>query len=151
MAEAISRRGNQLLAILFAAALQGTFSEAENHAHHKEEVKPTAAAGQPAKYWPYSCWYGDDALRPEYIGGVAAQKVEQRITGEEAAEDWIPADRVDHIIPNELQERLPRPLRLDQEKSKIAHLLYRDLIAHKALVDWLQGDLTKVLGYGAEF
>jgi hypothetical protein len=31
------------------------------------------------------------------------------------------------------------------------HILYRDLIAHKALVEWLQGDLTKVLGYGAEF
>jgi uncharacterized sulfatase len=55
------------------------------------------------------------------------------------------------IIPNELQERLPPPLLKVQEISKIVHILYRDLIAHKALVEWLQGDLTKVLGYGAEF
>ncbi len=58
---------------------------------------------------------------------------------------------VREIIPNELQEPLPPPLRTEQEKSKIAHLLYREYIAHKSLIDWLKGDLTKVLGYGAEF
>jgi hypothetical protein len=55
------------------------------------------------------------------------------------------------IIPNELQELLPPPLLKVQELSKIVHILYRDLIARKALIDWLKGDLTKVLGYGAEF
>lgn len=55
------------------------------------------------------------------------------------------------IIPNELEQRLPPPLTLQHEKSKIAHILYRDAIAHKALLGWLKGDLTKVLGYCAEF
>jgi hypothetical protein len=58
---------------------------------------------------------------------------------------------INNIIPNELQQRLPPPLTLPQELSKIAHILYRDSIAHEALINWLKGALTTVLGYGAEF
>jgi uncharacterized sulfatase len=58
---------------------------------------------------------------------------------------------VNEILPNELQELLPPPLRVAQEASKKAHLAYRELIAHKPSGDWKKGDLTGVLGYGAEF
>jgi arylsulfatase A-like enzyme len=58
---------------------------------------------------------------------------------------------VNQIVPNELQERLPPPYRAAQEASKLAHLLYRQLIARKPDSDWKRGDLVKVLGYGAEF
>ncbi len=58
---------------------------------------------------------------------------------------------LNEIIPNELQELLPPPLRSQQEKSKLAHLAYRSLIAHKPPSDWKKGDLRSVLGYGAMF
>ena len=55
------------------------------------------------------------------------------------------------IVPNELQAALPGPLRLQQEKSKLAHLLYRSVIANKPSGDWKRGDLRTVLGYGGMF
>jgi arylsulfatase A-like enzyme len=56
------------------------------------------------------------------------------------------------LIPEELQAPLPRGgLRAAQEASKLAHLLYRELIAHKPSGDWKTGDLRKVLGFGGSF
>jgi arylsulfatase A-like enzyme len=58
---------------------------------------------------------------------------------------------INYIIPNELQEPLPGVLGIAQAASKAGHLAYREIIAHKQAIDWIKGDLTKVLGYGAEF
>lgn len=57
------------------------------------------------------------------------------------------------IIPQELQAPLPRPLLLEQEKSKLAHLAYRALIDNLPLeLFQAQGQgLTNILGYGADF
>ncbi|MBV8867271.1 MAG: sulfatase-like hydrolase/transferase [Acidobacteriaceae bacterium] len=55
------------------------------------------------------------------------------------------------LIPNELQKRLPPPLRAAQAISKEAHLIYRSMIQDKPPSDWQRGDLVKVLGYGANF
>jgi uncharacterized sulfatase len=55
------------------------------------------------------------------------------------------------LLPQEMQELLPPPLRGQQEKSKIAHLIFRELIQLKPSGDWKRGDLTAVLGYGAKF
>jgi arylsulfatase A-like enzyme len=58
---------------------------------------------------------------------------------------------INYIIPNELQQPLPGVLGIAQAASKAGHLAYREIIAHKQAIDWIKGDLTKVLGYGAEF
>ena len=58
---------------------------------------------------------------------------------------------LNNIIPNELQQPLPGILRLEQEKSKIAHLLYREFIALRPAEVWQNGGLQTLLGYGAEF
>ena len=56
-----------------------------------------------------------------------------------------------NIIPNELQAPLPRNLRLEQEASKIAHLLFRALIENKPEEAWQGNGLEKLLGYGGPF
>ncbi len=56
-----------------------------------------------------------------------------------------------NIIPNELQERLPGKLGLEQQGSKFAHLLYRDFIALQGADIWKNGGLQTILGYGREF
>jgi arylsulfatase A-like enzyme len=55
------------------------------------------------------------------------------------------------LIPNELQALLPGALRLQQEKSKIAHLIYRAVIANLPSGDFKAGAIRSILGYGAEF
>jgi uncharacterized sulfatase len=55
------------------------------------------------------------------------------------------------IIPNELQALLPGQLGKEQQKSKIAHLLFRDFIAVQPSGAWKNGGLTNILGYGANF
>jgi arylsulfatase A-like enzyme len=57
------------------------------------------------------------------------------------------------IIPNELQQPLPPPLRAEQEKSKIAHLIYRAIIENLPLsvYEGLGKDLSAITGWGAEF
>jgi uncharacterized sulfatase len=57
------------------------------------------------------------------------------------------------IIPNELQQPLPPPLRLQQEKSKVAHLIYRAIIANLpvSVYENMGKDLSAITGWGAEF
>ncbi len=57
------------------------------------------------------------------------------------------------IIPNELQQPLPPALRLQQEKSKIAHLIYRAVIANLpiSVYENMGKDLSAITGWGAEF
>ena len=55
------------------------------------------------------------------------------------------------LVPNELQERLPGALGVAQEASKIAHLVFRELISLKPSGDWKRGDIMSMLGYGSEF
>jgi len=55
------------------------------------------------------------------------------------------------IIPHQLQQPLPGTLRLQQEASKRAHLLYRELFKHYPAKVWQDGGLQTLLGYGAEF
>lgn len=55
------------------------------------------------------------------------------------------------IVPNEMQELLPPPLRVQQELSKRVHLLYREFIALKPSGAWKKNGLTKLLGYGGNF
>jgi hypothetical protein len=58
---------------------------------------------------------------------------------------------LNEIVPNELQQRLPGRLRLQQEASKIAHLVYRELIALQPSGTWKNGGLQNLLGLGREF
>jgi uncharacterized sulfatase len=58
---------------------------------------------------------------------------------------------LNNIIPNQLQQPLPGSLRLQQKKSKQAHLVYREFIAHQPAKVWQNGGLQTLLGYGAEF
>jgi arylsulfatase A-like enzyme len=57
------------------------------------------------------------------------------------------------IIPDELQKSLPRPLRFEQEKSKVAHLIYRAVIENLPLSVYenMGKDLSAITGWGAEF
>jgi uncharacterized sulfatase len=55
------------------------------------------------------------------------------------------------LVPNELQERLPGALGVVQEASKLAHLVYRELIALQGSDVWRNGGLQELLGYGREF
>ena len=58
-----------------------------------------------------------------------------------------------HIIPNELQQRLPGRLAFEQEKSKVAHLIFRALMENFpiSLYEAQGNDLSVLLGYGADF
>ncbi len=58
---------------------------------------------------------------------------------------------LNEIVPDELQELLPPPLRAQQQLSKTAHLLYREFIALQPSGTWKNGGLTKILGYGGPF
>ncbi len=61
---------------------------------------------------------------------------------------------IERIIPGELQEPLPVPLRLEQLASKKAHLAYRDFIENKSPESqslWEEGGLVSALGYGLSF
>jgi arylsulfatase A-like enzyme len=55
------------------------------------------------------------------------------------------------IIPGELQEALPLPLRVVQVGAEIAHLVYRAYIEGQPATTWEQGGLRTILGYGADF
>ena len=57
------------------------------------------------------------------------------------------------IIPNELQQRLPPPLRSEQIKSKIAHLIYGAFIENLpiSVYESMGKDLSAITGWGAEF
>jgi uncharacterized sulfatase len=57
------------------------------------------------------------------------------------------------IIPNELQKPLPRPLRFQQEASKVAHLIYRAVIENLpiSVYENMGKDLSAINGWGAEF
>jgi arylsulfatase A-like enzyme len=55
------------------------------------------------------------------------------------------------IIPGELQEALPLPLRVVQVGAEIAHLVYRAYIEGQPPATWEAGGLRTILGYGADF
>ena len=55
------------------------------------------------------------------------------------------------LVPNELQEPLPGALGVVQKASKLAHLVYRNLIALEGSGIWSNGGLQTLLGYGREF
>ena len=58
---------------------------------------------------------------------------------------------LNHLVPNELQEALPGALRVVQQASKHAHLVYRNAIALEGSNVWNNGGLQTILGYGREF
>ena len=55
------------------------------------------------------------------------------------------------IIPNQLQQPLPGRLRLQQEGSKLKHLIFREYIALQPPPSWQGGGLQSLLGYGRDF
>lgn len=56
-----------------------------------------------------------------------------------------------NIVPNQLQQRLPGRLGVQQELSKIVHLAYREFIQIQPDPVWQNGGLRKLLGLGREF
>jgi uncharacterized sulfatase len=56
-----------------------------------------------------------------------------------------------NLVPNELQQRLPGRLGLQQELAKIAHLAYREFIQIQPDPVWQNGGLRTLLGLGREF
>jgi hypothetical protein len=52
-----------------------------------------------------------------------------------------------------LQKPLPPPLRFQQEKSKVAHLIYRAVIENLpvSIYENMGKDLSSIIGWGAEF
>ena len=58
---------------------------------------------------------------------------------------------LNEIIPNEMQQPLPPPLRAQQLASKAAHMAYRAIIEHEPPDTWKNGGLTSILGYGGIF
>jgi uncharacterized sulfatase len=57
------------------------------------------------------------------------------------------------IIPDELQKPLPPPLRFQQEKSKVAHLIYRAVIANLpiSVYEDMGKDLSAITGWEPNF
>jgi uncharacterized sulfatase len=58
---------------------------------------------------------------------------------------------LNNLVPNELQQVLPGSLKSVQQQEKIAHLIYRELIALYPAQVWQNGGLQTLLGYGVEF
>jgi uncharacterized sulfatase len=58
---------------------------------------------------------------------------------------------IQNIVPNELQERLPGRLGVQQALSKRAHLIWDEFIALQQPSGLKAGDLHKLLGFGWEF
>jgi arylsulfatase A-like enzyme len=59
---------------------------------------------------------------------------------------------INDIIPNDLQQPLPPPLRAQQLGSKAAHLIYRAIVENLNPSDLAaNGGIAGILGYGAEF
>ncbi|RZU40586.1 sulfatase-like hydrolase/transferase [Edaphobacter modestus] len=56
-----------------------------------------------------------------------------------------------NLIPNELQQILPGSLAAEQEKSKIAHIAFRDLMKNLPESVWEGDGLRTQLGYGGPF
>jgi hypothetical protein len=89
------------------------------------------------EFYDYSTALGKLELHNTASTDPRAQEMAQKLLNE--------------IIPHQLQQPLPGRLRLQQEKSKVAHLAYRELIALQPAKVWQNGGLQKLLGYGAEF
>jgi arylsulfatase A-like enzyme len=58
---------------------------------------------------------------------------------------------LNHIVPNELQQKLPGSLGVQQQLAKIAHLAYREFIQLQPDPVWQNGGLQTLLGLGREF
>ncbi len=91
------------------------------------------------EYYDYSTESGRLELDNTVQGNTQAQALYRRLLHE--------------IIPNELQKPLPPALRFQQEKSKVAHLIYRAVIENLpvSLYEGMGKDLSAITGWGAEF
>ena len=58
---------------------------------------------------------------------------------------------LNNLLPNELQQKLPGALGVQQELSKIAHLAFREFVALQQPGVWKNGALRSLLGMGGEF
>jgi uncharacterized sulfatase len=58
---------------------------------------------------------------------------------------------LNNILPNELQQKLPGSLGVQQELSKIAHLAYRQFVQLQPDPFWQSHGLRTLLGLGGEF
>jgi uncharacterized sulfatase len=58
---------------------------------------------------------------------------------------------LNNLVPNEMEQRLPGRLGVQQELSKVAHLAFRELIALQPAGVWQRGGLRKLLGFGGDF
>ncbi len=91
------------------------------------------------EYYDYSTESGRLELDNTVQGNQQAKRLYERLLLE--------------LIPQELQQPLPPPLRLQQEKSKVAHLIYRAIIANLpiSVYENMGKDLSAITGWGAEF
>lgn len=58
---------------------------------------------------------------------------------------------LNNIVPNELQQKLPGSLGVEQQRAKIAHLAYREFIQLQPDPVWQNGGLPTLIGLGREF
>ncbi|MCU1293798.1 MAG: Choline-sulfatase, partial [Bryobacterales bacterium] len=123
---------------------------------------PTHIVGlrmEDTKLGAYADWYtATTKIRPDsaalefYDYSTPEGKLELMNTaGSDARASSMFQTLLNDLIPNELQALLPGALRLQQEKSKIAHLIYRAVIANLPSGDFKAGAIRSILGYGAEF
>jgi len=85
----------------------------------------------------------------DYSTEKGQMELENKLTDPRAAEALL--SLMHNIIPNELQQHLPPPLRAVQIGAEIAHLKYRAYIEGQPPATWEAGGLTTILGYGADF
>ena len=57
---------------------------------------------------------------------------------------------LNNILPNEMQQKLPGALGVQQQLSKIAHLAYREFVQHQPDSFWQMHGLRSLLGLGVE-
>ncbi|MBV9038548.1 MAG: sulfatase-like hydrolase/transferase, partial [Acidobacteriaceae bacterium] len=58
---------------------------------------------------------------------------------------------LNNLLANEMQQKLPGALGVQQELSKIAHLAFREFVALQQPGVWKNGGLRQLLGMGGEF
>lgn len=86
----------------------------------------------------------------DYATSLGQLEIENIAKHDPRAEDAYQV-LINEIVPNELQAILPAPLTREQQKSKIAHLLYREFIALQPSGTWKKGGLRSILGFGGNF
>ncbi len=58
---------------------------------------------------------------------------------------------LNNLLANELQQKLPGALGVQQELSKVAHLAFREFVQLQQPGVWMKGGLRSLLGMGGEF